>query len=85
VNAINFDAHSDFRILEGRHSEMDFHMLMKKAFLKKYFIFDYMKTIPQKCFRPYQKKRMIRYNTYDSIGIRKEKSLAKRWQVPLNL
>jgi hypothetical protein len=35
---------------------MDFHMLMKKAFLKKYFIFDYMKTIPQKCFRPYQKK-----------------------------
>jgi formiminoglutamase len=27
----------------------------------------------------------VRYNTYDSIGIRKEKSLAKRWQVPLNL
>jgi hypothetical protein len=34
VNAINFDAHSDFRILEGAIVEMDFHMLMKKAFLK---------------------------------------------------
>jgi hypothetical protein len=55
MNAINFDAHSDFRILEGRHSEMDFHMLMKKAFLKNILFLDYMKTIPQKCFRPNQK------------------------------
>jgi hypothetical protein len=51
---------------------MDFHMLMKKAFLK-YFILDYMKTIPQKCF-PKKTDDRVRYNTYDSIGI-KEKSL----------
>jgi formiminoglutamase len=55
VNAINFDAHSDFRILEGRHSGNGFSYAYEEGFLKKYFIF-YMKTIPQKCFRPYQKK-----------------------------
>jgi hypothetical protein len=28
-----------------------------------------MKTIPQKCFRPYQKTDdRVRYNTYDGIG-----------------
>jgi formiminoglutamase len=57
VNAINFDAHSDFRILEGRHSGNGFSYAYEEGFLKKYFILDYMKTIPQKCFRPYQKNR----------------------------
>jgi formiminoglutamase len=41
-----------------------------------------MKTIPQKCFRLIKTDDRVRYNTYDSIGIRKEKSLVKRWQVP---
>jgi formiminoglutamase len=49
VNAINFDAHSDFRILEGRHSGNGFSYAYEEAFLKKYFILDYMKTI-QKVF-----------------------------------
>ena len=39
VNAINFDAHSDFRILEGRHSGNGFSYAYEEAFLKKYFIF----------------------------------------------
>jgi formiminoglutamase len=85
MNAINFDAHSDFRILEGRHSEMDFHMLMKKAFLKKYFIFGLHELYLKSVLDLIKKDDRVRYNTYDSIGIRKEKEFIKRWQVPLNL
>ena len=39
INAINFDAHSDFRILEGRHSGNGFSYAFEEGFLKKYFIF----------------------------------------------
>ena len=34
VNAINFDAHSDFRILEGRHSGNGFSYAYEEGFLK---------------------------------------------------
>jgi arginase family enzyme len=57
VNAINFDAHSDFRILEGRHSGNGFSYAYEEGFQKNILFLDYMKTIPQKCFRPYQKNR----------------------------
>jgi hypothetical protein len=40
-------------ILEGRHSGNGFSYAYEEGFLKKIFFFDYMKTIPQKCFRPY--------------------------------
>ena len=39
VNAINFDAHSDFRILEGRHSGNGFSYAYEEGFLNRYFIF----------------------------------------------
>jgi formiminoglutamase len=39
INAVNFDAHSDFRILEGRHSGNGFSYAYEEGFLKKYFIF----------------------------------------------
>ena len=37
INAINFDAHSDFRILEGRHSGNGFSYAYEEGFLKKIF------------------------------------------------
>jgi formiminoglutamase len=39
INAINFDAHSDFRIIEGRHSGNGFSYAFEEGFLSKYFIF----------------------------------------------
>src|SRR5690606_37852474 len=39
VNAINFDAHTDFRIQEGRHSGNGFTYAYDEGFLKNYFIF----------------------------------------------
>ena len=38
VNAINFDAHSDFRILEGRHSGNGFRYAKSENYLHKYGI-----------------------------------------------
>ena len=39
INAINFDAHTDFRALEGRHSGNGFSYAMDEGFLECYFIF----------------------------------------------
>ncbi|WP_438965299.1 formimidoylglutamase [Flavobacterium sp.] len=76
VNAINFDAHTDFRIMEGRHSGNGFTYAFEEHFLKKYFVFglhegyvsksvfNTIKSIPE----------TINYTTYEEIEVRKEKN-----------
>ena len=75
INAINFDAHSDFRILEGRHSGNGFSYAFEEGFLKKYFIFGLHENYTSKSVLDIIKKTVdrVRYVTYDSINIRKEK------------
>ena len=79
VNAINFDAHSDFRILEGRHSGNGFSYAYEEGFLKKYFIFGLHENYTSKSVLDIIKKieDRVRYNTYDSVNIRKEKDFNK--------
>ena len=79
VNAINFDAHSDFRILEGRHSGNGFSYAYEEGFLKKYFIFGLHENYTSKSVLDIIKRLedRVRYNTYDSINIRKEKDFNK--------
>lgn len=76
INAINFDAHSDFRILEGRHSGNGFSYAFEEGFLKKYFIFGLHENYTSKSVLDIIKKKdgRVRYTTYDSINIRKEKN-----------
>jgi len=76
INAVNFDAHSDFRILEGRHSGNGFSYAFEEGFLKKYFIFGLHENYTSKSVLDIIKKieDRVRYTTYDSINIRKEKS-----------
>lgn len=76
INAINFDAHSDFRILEGRHSGNGFSYAYEEGFLKKYFIFGLHESYTSKAVLDIMKKTegRVRYNTYDEIAIRKEKN-----------
>lgn len=78
VNAINFDAHSDFRILEGRHSGNGFSYAYEEGFLKKYFIFGLHENYTSKSVLDLIKKTedRVRYNSYDSLSIRKEKEFA---------
>ena len=79
INAINFDAHSDFRILEGRHSGNGFSYAYEEGFLKKYFIFGLHENYTSKSVLDIIKKLedRVRYNTYDSVNIRKEKDFDK--------
>lgn len=76
INVINFDAHSDFRILEGRHSGNGFTYAFEEGFLKKYFIFGLHENYTSKNVLDTLKKLddRINFNTYDEIGVRKEKN-----------
>lgn len=78
INAINFDAHTDFRILEGRHSGNGFTYAYEEGFLKKYFIFGLHENYASKAVMENIKKQSdrIKFNTYEQIGIRREKNFA---------
>ena len=75
INAINFDAHSDFRILEGRHSGNGFSYAFEEGFLKNYFIFGLHESYTSKNVLDIIKSisERVKYNTYDQIKIRQEK------------
>ena len=79
INAVNFDAHSDFRILEGRHSGNGFSYAYEEGFLNKYFIFGLHENYTSKKVLSNIKKIQdrVRYNTYDEISIRNQKSFDK--------
>ncbi len=76
INAINFDAHSDFRILEGRHSGNGFSYAYEEGFLKKYFVFGLHENYTSKNVLDILKnlEDKVRFNTYDEINIRKKKN-----------
>ncbi|WP_348799968.1 formimidoylglutamase [Flavobacterium adhaerens] len=86
VNAVNFDAHSDFRILEGRHSGNGFSYAFEEGFLKKYFIFGLHENYTSKSVLDIIKKieDRVRYNTYDSVNIRKEKKFQDEMIIALD-
>ena len=76
INVINFDAHSDFRPLEGRHSGNGFSYAFEEGFLKNYFIFGLHENYTSKTIFADIKANAdrVKYNTYEQIRIRKEKS-----------
>ncbi len=82
INAINFDAHSDFRILEGRHSGNGFSYAFEEGFLKKYFIFGLHENYISKSVLDIIKKieDRVRFNTYDSLSIRREKGFEQEME-----
>ncbi len=75
INAINFDAHSDFRILEGRHSGNGFSYAYEEGFLKKYFVFGLHENYTSKNVLDILKnlEDRVRFTTYDEIKIRRQK------------
>lgn len=78
INAINFDAHTDFRPLEGRHSGNGFSYAFEEGFLKNYFIFGLHENYTSKGIFSAIKLHAdrVKYNTYEQINIRKEKSFS---------
>lgn len=75
INVINFDAHSDFRPEEGRHSGNGFSYAYGEGFLKNYFIFGLHENYtPDIIFRRLDKFKNVKYNTFEGISIRDESS-----------
>ncbi|MFD1014907.1 formimidoylglutamase [Winogradskyella rapida] len=73
MNVINFDAHSDFRSDEGRHSGNGFSYAYAEGFLKYYFIFGLHENYTsQNLLSRLKKVKSIKYNTYEAIAVRQE-------------
>jgi formiminoglutamase len=85
INAINFDAHSDFRILEGRHSGNGFSYAYEEGFLKKYFIFGLHENYTSKNVLDNLKKieDRVTFNTYDEIKVRQQKNFQQELNTAL--
>ncbi|MDO5971200.1 formimidoylglutamase [Flavivirga aquimarina] len=85
INVINFDAHSDFRPEEGRHSGNGFSYAYAEGFLKNYFIFGLHENYTSdKLFKTLNKLKSIKYNTFESLEIRKELEFKEELKRALN-
>ncbi|WP_242204572.1 formimidoylglutamase [Aestuariivivens insulae] len=73
LNVVNFDAHSDFRPEEGRHSGNGFSYAYAEGFLEKYFVFGLHENYTSDTLLKSLKKfKFIKFNTFEAIEIRKE-------------
>lgn len=86
LNVINFDAHTDFRALEGRHSGNGFSYAFQEGFLNRYFIFGIHENYTSKKIMNELSahNKHINYNTFEAIAIRKETTLENEMQYALN-
>ncbi len=74
INVVNFDAHSDFRKEEGRHSGNGFSYAYAEGFLKNYFIFGLHENYTSDhIFKTLDKFKALKYNTFEALTIRKDK------------
>ncbi len=85
INAVNFDAHHDFRAEEGRHSGNGFSYAYAEGFLKNYFIFGLHENyISEAILKTINKIKSVQFNTYEAIAIRKELKFKSEMQKALN-
>ncbi len=78
INSINFDAHTDFRTLEGRHSGNGFSYAMDEGFLERYFIFGVQENYTsESIYKNIKKSEPIDFISFESIDVRKEISFGK--------
>ncbi len=80
VNAVNFDAKSDFRILEGRHNGNAFHYAYQDGFLKNYFIFGmHENQVSKDVLKRIRKlESRVKYATYDAMAVYGKKDFRKQ-------
>ncbi|MAP80738.1 MAG: arginase [Aequorivita sp.] len=71
INCINFDAHTDFRALEHRHSGNGFSYVFEEGFLDKYFIFGLHRNYTSEAvFNSMQQDAArVNYNLFEDIAI----------------
>lgn len=73
INVVNFDAHTDFRALEGRHSGNGFSYAYAEGFLNRYFIFGIHENYTSQNILndTLNADNNIKYNTFESIEVEK--------------
>ena len=75
INAVNLDAHSDFRREEGRHSGNGFSYAFTEGFLKNYFIFGLHENYTSEhIFKTMERCKNLQFNTFEALTIRKVKT-----------
>ncbi len=85
TNVVNFDAHTDFRSEEGRHSGNGFSYAYTEGFLKNYFIFGLHENYTSDTlFKIIKKLKSIKHNTYEAIEVRNELDFNSEMETALN-
>lgn len=75
INAINLDAHTDYRSMEGRHSGNGFRYAESDGYLGKYSIIGpHENYIAQNVLADIQQNPFIQYTTYEDVFIRERKN-----------
>lgn len=79
VNCINFDAHTDFRALEHRHSGNGFSYAFEKGFLYKYFVFGLHRNYTSEAVFAAMEENgeRIKCNLFEAISIKEELSFSE--------
>ena len=73
INVVNFDAHTDYRATEGRHSGNGFSYAFEEGFLGNYFVFGLHESYTSaSIFNTLKTEKHLEYNTYEALAIRKE-------------
>ena len=78
INCINFDAHTDFRALEHRHSGNGFSYAFEDGFLGKYFIFGLHRNYTsESVFNAMEKNsERVKFNLFEDISIQQKISFS---------
>ena len=85
INALNFDAHTDLRALEGRHSGNGFRYAIKEGYLDRYYIFGLHENYTSKEVLNYieASKSNIKFNTFEDLSVRKKNSFKKASKIAM--
>ena len=85
INALNFDAHTDLRALEGRHSGNGFRYAIEEGYLDRYYIFGLHENYTSKEVLNYieASKSTIKFNTFEDLSVRKKNSFKKASKIAM--
>ena len=81
VNCINLDAHTDFRILEGRHSGNGFSYAFAEGYLKKYAVIGVHENyITNSILEEMDRNKNLQVSTYEGIFVKEKITFQKALQ-----
>ena len=85
INALNFDAHTDLRALEGRHSGNGFRYAIEEGYLDRYYIFGLHENYTSKEVLNYieASKSNIKFNTFEDLSVQKKNSFKKASKIAM--